>query len=80
MGGEGQLKGTVQQRKSTAESRKSVPEVCRESPKSLANSSEKVIEITPKSNENLSIKGLGRAREARKSARVAKKRSKSDLR
>ena len=36
--------------------------------------------INPKSDENHSKKGLGRLREATKWARVAKKRSKSDLR
>ena len=41
---------------------------------------QKMPKINPKSDENHSKKGLGRLREARKWARVAKKRSKSDLR
>ena len=79
-GGKGQLKGTGLQRKSKAKSRKSIPEVSRERPKKIETSLEKIPKITPKSDENHSKKGLGKLREARKWARVAKKRSKSDLR
>ena len=50
-------------------------------PKKKVEKSLQIIQkITPKSDENHSKKGLGRLREARKWARVAKKRSKSDLR
>ena len=48
--------------------------------KKIEKSLQKMPKITFKSNENHSKKGLGRLREARKWARVAKKRSKSDLR
>ena len=48
--------------------------------KKIEKSLEKIPKITPKSDENHSKKGLGKLREARKWARVAKKRSKSDLR
>ena len=47
--------------------------------KKIEKSLQKMPKITFKSNENHSKKGLGRLREARKWARVAKKRSKSDF-
>ena len=48
--------------------------------KKIEKSLQKMPKINPKSNENHSKKGRGRLRESRKWARVAKKRSKSDLR